>query len=282
MDYSYCSFLFCSTADANLLLEIAQKKYGKFLGKEVVFVEKDESLQKYGYSFYYYDESRKDLSYRKLPYEDYKNKRGEITKIVLFDYYGRNQTFLELRLETGEIFYIRETQVSDNYIENLFFIDDYNEALKKVGKSIWINQNASLSGQKLITENETLSYPLKHIEEVKVIGILTKQLGHSYGIKPFFLKVQKMSGEVGYIGYNPQNYFEKNPIKPHWNETFVKAIKDQKVLIGMTKEQVLISWGNPEKINRTVVKNKTFEQWIYGDLGPYLYFEDGKLVGFQD
>jgi hypothetical protein len=60
-----------------------------------------------------------------------------------------------------------------------------------------------------------------------------------------------------------------------------KAILDRKVQIGMTDEQVKLSWGNPGKINRTVTVNHVSEQWVYGS-STYLYFDNGVLTSFQD
>jgi hypothetical protein len=61
---------------------------------------------------------------------------------------------------------------------------------------------------------------------------------------------------------------------------FKPEILKHKVAIGMTKEMVVDSWGNPEDINRTVGSWGVHEQWVYGH--TYLYFEDGKLTSFQD
>ena len=60
----------------------------------------------------------------------------------------------------------------------------------------------------------------------------------------------------------------------------LKAIKEKKVFIGMTKEQVLASWRKPEDINRSVGMWGVHEQWIYGE--TYLYFENDILTSFQD
>jgi hypothetical protein len=66
-----------------------------------------------------------------------------------------------------------------------------------------------------------------------------------------------------------------------WGKRIFNAIKDRKVVIGMTKEQVLLSWGYAH-VNRTVGKWGTHEQWVYGENGPYVYFENDKLTSFQD
>ena len=47
----------------------------------------------------------------------------------------------------------------------------------------------------------------------------------------------------------------------------------------MTDEMARISWGSPEKINKTVTSYGAKEQWVYDN--DYLYFEGGKLTSFQ-
>jgi hypothetical protein len=43
---------------------------------------------------------------------------------------------------------------------------------------------------------------------------------------------------------------------------------------------VLISWGQPRNINRTVTSWGVNEQWVYTNKN--LYFENGVLSAFQD
>ncbi len=53
------------------------------------------------------------------------------------------------------------------------------------------------------------------------------------------------------------------------------------IKIGMTKEMAKYSWGEPNKINRTVFATHSHEQWVYPD-GHYLYFDNGILTAWQD
>lgn len=59
------------------------------------------------------------------------------------------------------------------------------------------------------------------------------------------------------------------------------TVAEKMIQIGMTKEMVIDSWGQPDDINRTVGSWGTHEQWVYG-VGQYLYFENGKLTSWQD
>jgi len=68
---------------------------------------------------------------------------------------------------------------------------------------------------------------------------------------------------------------------PTWSNDECEIIAEGKVRIGMTKEQAIASWGNPDDINKTTSSFGTHEQWVYG-LSSYLYFEDGILTTIQN
>lgn len=59
---------------------------------------------------------------------------------------------------------------------------------------------------------------------------------------------------------------------PAWSSDFCNQIVHHKVSLGMTQEQVQLSWGKPDRINRTAsLRGDSTEQWVYGR--QYLYFE---------
>jgi hypothetical protein len=68
---------------------------------------------------------------------------------------------------------------------------------------------------------------------------------------------------------------------------FQKHIAEHRVMVGMSKEQVLQAWGGPQTINTTFTKDGIRqEEWIFEDWEStsvvkhrYLYFEEGKLIG---
>ena len=68
---------------------------------------------------------------------------------------------------------------------------------------------------------------------------------------------------------------------------FEKHIADHRVMVGMSKEQVLLAWGGPQTINTTFTKDGIRqEEWIFEDWESaavvkhrYLYFEEGTLIG---
>jgi hypothetical protein len=66
-----------------------------------------------------------------------------------------------------------------------------------------------------------------------------------------------------------------------------KLIFAKRVWQGMTTEQLLDSWGDPEDLDEKVLKSKTKQVWKYGNNGRNRYrqrvfIEDSVVVGWQD
>jgi len=180
--------------------EVWKALYGKWIDKEFVFREMDSDLQKYGY-MEFCQTPLKCI----LPYERYVGKKGKITGVGFSSY---RQEYWKVELETGEIVYARRSEEypSPKYIKGIYFVEDYNEAKKLIGRFIWINK-----WKTLITEDINISYRLKHLEKVKVLDVFTKILRHSNTLFPFYLKVQKETGEVGLLPYDRENFIEEDP-----------------------------------------------------------------------
>lgn len=70
----------------------------------------------------------------------------------------------------------------------------------------------------------------------------------------------------------------------NYNRRF-DAATNQKVMRGMTKDQVTMAWGSPTDINRSIGSYGVHEQWVYRR-GPgraqYVYFENGEVTSIQD
>jgi hypothetical protein len=68
--------------------------------------------------------------------------------------------------------------------------------------------------------------------------------------------------------------------------TFEKHIAQKRVVVGMTRQQVLTAWGGPYSINVSYTKDGVRrEEWIYEDWESssdvrhrYLYFEENILI----
>lgn len=81
------------------------------------------------------------------------------------------------------------------------------------------------------------------------------------------------------------NNLEK--IRYKFSDYEYSAIVDQKIVIGMSEEGLLLSWGEPDEINRTVDSYHTNKQYVYKlsklqSKYTYVYVEDGKVISWQD
>jgi hypothetical protein len=67
---------------------------------------------------------------------------------------------------------------------------------------------------------------------------------------------------------------------PDWSDEVWNLLKKREIRLGMTTEQVKLSWGQPSDVNRSVGSWGVHEQWIYSS--HYLYFENNILSSWQD
>lgn len=70
-------------------------------------------------------------------------------------------------------------------------------------------------------------------------------------------------------------------IKQQYDEKTAQAILNNKIFIGMSRSALIESWGRPQKINTTVTEYGKEEQFVYGNFGPYVYVENGKVTSWQ-
>lgn len=63
-----------------------------------------------------------------------------------------------------------------------------------------------------------------------------------------------------------------------------EAISKRALVVGMSPEEAVQAWGQPDKKNRSGGVGGSTEQWIYGRASGrvYVYFRDGSLTGWQD
>lgn len=122
-----------------------------------------------------------------------------------------------------------------------------------------------------------------------VIALLCAGCAHKY-VGPITGKTYTTYALVNLYGGGPEydrevklaEYLKQHP---NTDSDLKQVIMEGKVRVGITKEQVLISWGVPDDIHRTVTGFGSSEQWIYGNPlygAKYLYFDNDKLTSWQD
>jgi|TARA_B100001971_G_C18106394_1_gene491758 hypothetical protein len=260
-------------------------------GRELVFVEESIDVE-YNYllsSFY----SLNGL--KEYKYEDLVNKKGKIIGLKL-----RNNDYWKdwiIQLEDGTYLktIVKEKQIEEGHISHTYFVDDLDSVkTNMIGKSIWLNHITkgeitddyySVFVHTDLRKKNLLQIPFNRFDKVEIVDVIPFSIT-PFDI-PFYLKIKSDKNKIGYIKYRDDvnrfpriPYFVFNPLPNEWGDEIINMIKDGVISIGMTKEQVRISWGNPLKINLSSYGSSLMEQYVYLD-NQYIYFENGVVSSFQ-
>lgn len=167
--------------------------------------------------------------------------------------------------------------------DNSLSVDEKNllkqyDLEKFLGKKIWIINEGFVSLQEHGTKKETELVNLFEVVVVKphIFYSNDKMIGYC-----MLATANSKTYELPIVIFTDKQYVDEDPYKKYkWSEKTWNAIKKNEVFIGMNKDMVLLSWGKPSDINRTIGSWGTHEQWVYHS--GYLYFENDKLTAIQD
>lgn len=253
-------------------------------GKEFVFRQRAESLKKYGYMLW---KKTQDVIGKELSYKNYSGKRAKVKEQILSDKFGIIKWFVAITENCEKIYSsagIVGRELTVNHLEQstgIYFIETLENAKSLIGNYIWTNGPFRIKKSRvLFTPDPNITYKKDNLQKLKVLGIDTMEYGHIFGATPFLLIIETETGKKALLPYSPKYFHKINPVNPNWSNSVVELIKNQKVQRGMTDEQVLLSWGKPQKNNRSVGSYGVHEQWLYGN-NQYLYFENNILTSFQ-
>lgn len=138
---------------------------------------------------------------------------------------------------------------------------------KYIGKTYWVNHFQGW--ERLIKVTVTDIVPGQYDEFTFVFKTSAGKTLKSEGISAD--QVAKMfSDEYELFAYDPQK-------KYNWSAAVWKQIKAEKVTIGMTKDQVRLSWGPPWETSVSKIAGSNVEVWLYGNYSV-VSFINGKVV----
>ena len=76
-----------------------------------------------------------------------------------------------------------------------------------------------------------------------------------------------------------ERYIKSNPLL---SADIKDAIRKGEVMRGMSQDDVIVSFGEPQRKNVSVGEWGKKEQWVYYDSRIYLYFQNGTLRSWQE
>ena len=260
----------------------------QWVGRKFIFLERMKNLQKYGYEFSGKPELFPDTD-DQLKYSDHVGKTICVTSTQkrTLSYY-----LVSFVVEDSD-----EKIYGKAYKEHVKGIALYSELNNS--KERWFGKTIYSKKKKITTYNEKEG----RFGEIQVAidtPLKVKDVWWSLGLgwDSVWLIVETKSGEQGFIGTSfswtnhpldqwtknrpwEEDVFEKNPREIYtWDNATWDLVNSGKVRIGMNKEQVSLSWGPPQKINKDIYRNSTNEQWVYGN--QYVYFENDIVTSMQN
>ena len=264
----------------------------RYKGQELYLIPKAESLRKYGYEGFILDinKSDSDQSNKFKCCDSYNSKYQElegkyfIVEDVLIDPKSSYSQIAYLKLkmkETGESVYYK---YSSKYKHSFpFLVLGYYEKQK----SIFLNNEILIRDfPKIEGANQKKTIDIETGVEVEIVkGQYLKCIDVTIDQKYFELallvqndKGQKFLFALHTRYLNIQRILTKQEAEAYrlkFGEKNWNAILNEEILIGFTEEMTKVSWGEPDKINRS----SNSDQWVYGE--RYLYFENGLFKSFN-
>lgn len=297
----------------------AQQKPNSLIGERVFFVE-NPLAKKYGYLEYSFSRADAEKTMGGCKYNDLVGKSATVKAVESVGFLGwvvtlqmdsTNKTIYHLassQLEwLPDVGFQSELKLAKSWVGRSFYNkvngpkalgSKYNSVYKWHSLSEYLREVQRFVDDKgpSPSTDEAEKAHLERFQRVDLVDVP----GWSDDGRPIFVFRLADSTRVYWLGKAsaindpgiddfPYFQFERcwwksDPLQGHpdWSEEFKKAIREGSLKIGMTDEMAKISWGDPLKINRTVTAGGVREQWIYGEFKPYVYFEDGKITGWDE
>ncbi|MGA2507486.1 MAG: hypothetical protein ABSF80_08430 [Chitinispirillaceae bacterium] len=184
-------------------------------------------------------------------------------------------------------------KTSEGVCHELAYEKDLQAALKRwTGKTVFSARGFITS----FSDGRTASIKVDLRDSLRVIGV---QFGLTpLPAKPFWLMVETKAGDKGTIplcfswtnvkkdlrhGGNPwdDDLFETNPGQACTADAATwETINAHHVSLGMTRDQVRLSWGRPSAQKKAAYKGSARECWTYEKQN--LYFDEKELIGIEE
>lgn len=135
-----------------------------------------------------------------------------------------------------------------------------------IGKSYWINNFQGWERFSKVTIADIVpdgnNFFIIHFTTVN--GKMLKSYSMMGGDVP-----ETLSSQYKFLSYDPYKKF-------NWSSSIWSQVKTEKVSIGMNKDQVRLSWGDPSYISNLSSKSIIIESWGYND-SSFITFTNGRV-----
>lgn len=265
------------------------EEFSNYIGQDLFLNPQAEVLRKYGYDDFKIDPKGSSYSssnvYKKVDsaesnYEELQSKVFEVLDVqddptsLISDY-----AFLKLKFkDSEEVVYFR---YSKKYSHSFpFTVMGYYNKMKEmfVNNDVLIRDFKNPEAQKRIDIDTGEILEIVTDKFYKCIDITMDQKTFTLSL---MLKTEKENKFLFALG-NRMNKIPRiilkedaEKYKKKFGDFFWDAILKEVIKVGFTEEMTILSWGEPEEINRSTYG----DQWVYS--GQYLYFENGLVKSWN-
>lgn len=99
-----------------------------------------------------------------------------------------------------------------------------------------------------------------------------------------FVSDEQLINALQYELYRNELMFKEAKMRQLITDDEIRLIRKKRIKLGMSETALLISWGYPRRINRSVGSYGVHKQYVYGSSSnrTYVYVENGKVKSWQD
>lgn len=287
---------------------------GAMVGKSVRFYEIPSHIQ---YGDYVYRASA--IGYIRLNYNKYKLST-KIDYLVKGEVKYKELSLVELYSAGEDKSYFILSDVIKKNLDNIYDYSEYERMENYCDTYLTWRKKDILDTDVLPSDKAPRDLPYVKVRSpwvgfVKRFGKNTLAFTYyahgkpqtiPYDLMSLFIKDFRSDDEIkqleieaiGKLSYYRQKYgvfiAAEMMESPRWTEEIVDKLIELigkedaerivlgKLTIGMSDSLCSISWGSPDKVNRTTTIGGIDEQWVYYDKKAYLYFTNGKLTAIQE
>lgn len=273
------------SVNCNVTIPLAE-----FVGKKIVFLAKTVQFQRYGYQSWHFQ----GVSYPSPSYQDLAGKVGTIVSIDMSK--GEDAMFKDVVVKMDDDGRLVTTQALHDTISDVVFLNDIDFAKNHyVGKMLWIKTRSVRTTQDVETYD---GIKVRKFSGVKIVGVVPG----TFQYDPLDFVIQTDDGQQALVPTAVSNtnvssdmissyqkmgtemcrfnnsFFTENPrTKYNWPEAIWRNIELERVVVGMTLEQVIMSKGEPRAFNETKTANTYSAQLVY-DNNVYIYINGRNVV----
>ena len=274
----------------------AFRPLSKMKGEKLLFLPTPKSFHNYGYQAF--EGGTGDCG--RPTYQEAVGRIGVLTDIAVEPSIGGGEKYtVKITMEDNHQVYTHTSFSAEPQLEEVAFVSDLECAKKQLlGKTVWYT-GAGVFADGISVYDEATD-KTTGLDLPKPIRLQVKEVVAGwFSDRPVRLIVETDSGSEAFVDtslsginvtptlFSPfgDSFTLEDPRKLYnWSERVWQAIREHKVYIGMTHQQVAFSLGKPipEYIKSTTTVSGKSEQWHYAAQAQNLYFENGILTAMQN